>query len=197
MQEINCVNNAAVAELMRGLRSQLSELISGLAGHDMAPMSLGLSHSLSRYKLKFSPDKVDTMIVQAIGLLDDLDKELNTYAMRVREWYGWHFPELAKIVQDNVQYAKSVKLMGSRTNAADLDFSGVSVHHERMEEELRSIPPESVCLSPETCRSCTVYSVLKMSICRCLLRRIPFVDYFYVDTSLYYCHLRLCITAAL
>jgi RNA processing factor Prp31 len=27
-------------------------------------MSLGLSHSLSRYKLKFSPEKVDTMIVQ-------------------------------------------------------------------------------------------------------------------------------------
>jgi len=30
--------------------------------------------------------QVDTMIVQAIGLLDELDKELNTYAMRVREW---------------------------------------------------------------------------------------------------------------
>ena len=58
IQEINCVNNAAVAELMRGLRSQLSELITGLAGQDMAPMSLGLSHSLSRYKLKFSSDKV-------------------------------------------------------------------------------------------------------------------------------------------
>ncbi|KAG0561580.1 hypothetical protein KC19_9G075200 [Ceratodon purpureus] len=133
--EINCVNNAAVAELMRGLRSQLSELISGLAGQDMAPMSLGLSHSLSRYKLKFSPDKVDTMIVQAIGLLDDLDKELNTYAMRVREWYGWHFPELAKIVADNVQYAKSVKLMGSRTNAADLDFSGIL--QEEVEAEMK------------------------------------------------------------
>jgi len=37
------------------------------------------------------------MIVQAIGLLDDLDKELNTYAMRVREWYGWHFPEMTKV----------------------------------------------------------------------------------------------------
>lgn len=33
---------------------------------DMSAMSLGLSHSLSRYKLKFSPDKVDTMIIQAI-----------------------------------------------------------------------------------------------------------------------------------
>ena len=49
------------------------------------------------------------MIVQAIALLDDLDKELNTYAMRVREWYGWHFPEMTKIVSDNIQYAKTVR----------------------------------------------------------------------------------------
>ena len=48
------------------------------------------------------------MIVQAIGLLDDLDKELNTYAMRVREWYGWHFPEMSRIVADNITYAKTV-----------------------------------------------------------------------------------------
>ena len=49
------------------------------------------------------------MIVQAIGLLDDLDKELNTYAMRVREWYGWHFPEMTRVVTDNLQYAKTVR----------------------------------------------------------------------------------------
>src|SRR5579875_2553042 len=53
--------------------------------------------------------QVDTMIVQAIGLLDDLDKELNTYAMRVREWFGWHFPEMTKIVTDNIAYAKVVR----------------------------------------------------------------------------------------
>jgi len=68
--------------------------------------------SLSRYKLKFSPDKVDTMIVQAISLLDDVDKELNNYVMRAREWYGWHFPELGKIVTDNLAFVKTVKLMG-------------------------------------------------------------------------------------
>jgi nucleolar protein 58 len=66
------------------------------------------------------------MIIQAIGLLDDLDKELNTYAMRVREWYGWHFPELTKIVTDNIQYAKVVKMMGNRANAVNLDFSEVN-----------------------------------------------------------------------
>lgn len=42
------------------------------------------SEGEERFKLKFSPDKVDTMIVQAIALLDDLDKEINIYAMRVK-----------------------------------------------------------------------------------------------------------------
>lgn len=133
--KIDCIHNNAVMELMRGVRNQLTELIAGLAVQDMAPMSLGLSHSLSRYKLKFSAEKVDTMIVQAIGLLDDLDKELNTYAMRVREWYGWHFPELTKIIQDNIQYARAVKLMGDRVNAAGLDFS--EILPEEVEAELK------------------------------------------------------------
>jgi len=65
------------------------------------------------------------MIFLSIGLLDDLDKERNTYTKRVYEWYGLHFPELANIVQDNILYAKVVKLMGNRINAATLDFSEV------------------------------------------------------------------------
>ena len=88
-------------------------------------MSLGLSHSLARHKLKFSPDKIDTMIVQAIALLDDLDKELNTYAMRVKEWYGWHFPELAKILNDNIAYARLVLKMGMRSNWESSDLTEI------------------------------------------------------------------------
>jgi nucleolar protein 58 len=92
----------------------MDSLLGGLSTEDSHAFRLGLSHSLSRYKLKFSPDKVDTMIIQAIALLDELDKELNTYAMRVREWYGWHFPEMGKIVTDNTMFAKSVRKMGVR-----------------------------------------------------------------------------------
>ncbi|KAG6840633.1 Nucleolar protein 58 [Blastosporella zonata] len=112
-------------ELWRGIRTQISALLQGLDPKDLATMSLGLSHSLSRFKLKFSPDKVDTMVVQAIALLDDLDKEINTYAMRVKEWYGWHFPEMAKIISDNVAYAKVIRLMGVRTNAASTSFAAI------------------------------------------------------------------------
>ena len=32
--------------------------------------------------------------------------------MRCKEWYGWHFPELAKIVQDNIAYCKIIKKIG-------------------------------------------------------------------------------------
>ena len=133
---ISCISNAGILELMRGVRRQVNELIGGLTDADVAPMALGLSHSLSRYKLKFSPDKVDTMVVQAIGLLDELDKELNTYAMRVREWYGWHFPELTKIIQDNMLYAKVVVQMGDRATAAQHDLSSTGLD-EDVEQELK------------------------------------------------------------
>ena len=122
---ISCVNNSAVMELTRGIRSQMQALIPEISADSVKAIQLGLSHSLSRYKLKFSPDKVDTMIVQAVGLLDDLDKEINTYAMRAQEWYGWHFPEMKKVINDTIQYARCVRLMGMRTNCAATDFSSI------------------------------------------------------------------------
>jgi nucleolar protein 58 len=134
---IQCVCSDAVMELFRGVRTQIESLLGGEEGGAMKAMQLGLSHSLSRYKLKFSADKVDIMIVQAIGLLDDLDKEINIYAMRVREWYGWHFPEMAKIMNDNMFYAKCVRRMGMRTNCKNCDFSDI-LGDETMETTLKT-----------------------------------------------------------
>lgn len=45
--------------------------------------------------------------------------------MRVREWYGWHFPEMAKIVTDNTMFAKTVKKVGFRTNFSTTDLSDI------------------------------------------------------------------------
>ncbi len=55
--------------MMRLIRTQMESLIQ-LPEKEMSAMRIGLAHSLSRYKLKFSPDKVDTMIVQAICRLN-------------------------------------------------------------------------------------------------------------------------------
>uniref|UniRef100_U5EYK2 Nucleolar protein 58 n=1 Tax=Corethrella appendiculata TaxID=1370023 RepID=U5EYK2_9DIPT len=121
---LQCISNSSVQELMRCIRSQSENLLTGLK-KEMTAMALGLAHSLSRYKLKYSPDKIDTMIVQAQCLLDDLDKELNNYIMRAREWYGWHFPELGKILTDNIAFIRTIKLVGTRDNMAATDLSDI------------------------------------------------------------------------
>lgn len=54
-----------------------------------------------------------------------LDKEINTYAMRAREWFGWHFPEMGKIVDGIVPYCKAAKKMGFRQRCKDCDFSDI------------------------------------------------------------------------
>lgn len=133
--DVQCVYNTAVQELMRCIRTQSDNLLSGLPKKEMTAMALGLAHSLSRYKLKFSPDKIDTMIVQAQCLLDDLDKELNNYIMRAREWYGWHFPELGKIITDNISFVKVIKLVGTRENMTKSDLSDVLP--EEIEEKVK------------------------------------------------------------
>ncbi|KAL7624200.1 Nucleolar protein 58 [Parahypoxylon ruwenzoriense] len=122
---ISPVSDSSTNELFRAIRTYLPELFPELDNDYLGNMALALSHSISRHKLKFSPDKVDVMIVQAIKLLDDLDKELNNYAMRVKEWYGWHFPELDRIINDNLAYARIIMVMGMRENAANTDLSEI------------------------------------------------------------------------
>ncbi|KAI8261342.1 Nucleolar protein 58 [Colletotrichum sp. SAR11_239] len=122
---IQAVSDAVTLDLFRAVRENMSSLVPGLTTETMDRMALGLSHSISRHKLKFSADKVDAMVVQAIKLVDDLDKELNVYAMRTKEWYGWHFPELAKILNDNLVYARLVVAVGMRQNFAETDLSDI------------------------------------------------------------------------
>lgn len=130
------VSDAASLDLQRAIKQFLPELLPGLDDSALKQMSLGLAHSMGRHKLKFSADKVDTMIIQAIALLDDLDKELNTYAMRCKEWYGWHFPELAKMITDSVAYARIILTMGVRSNASETDLS--EILPEEVEEQVKA-----------------------------------------------------------
>lgn len=49
-----------------------------------------------------------------------MDKDINTFCMRLKEWFAWHFPELTKIVNDNAIYARIVHhLDGRRENVTD------------------------------------------------------------------------------
>ncbi|KAI8909982.1 hypothetical protein DFJ77DRAFT_433148 [Powellomyces hirtus] len=110
----DCLHNETVRELLRGIRLHADRLMSQLKDGDLDKAQLGLGHAYSRSKVKFNVNRADNMIMQSINLLDQLDKDVNTFSMRVREWYGWHFPELVKICADNAMYAKLVKLIKNK-----------------------------------------------------------------------------------
>lgn len=81
---------------------------------------LGLAHSFSRSKCAQDVNRQDKPIIQTIALIEQMDKDINTFCMRLKEWFAWHFPEMTKIVNDNHIYAKLVNLLaGKRENIND------------------------------------------------------------------------------
>ncbi|XP_051536253.1 nucleolar protein 56 [Myxocyprinus asiaticus] len=112
--ELSIQTGGVVAEIIRGVRLHFHSLVKGLTAQAASKAQLGLGHSYSRAKVKFNVNRADNMIIQSIALLDQLDKDINTFSMRVREWYGYHFPELIKIVSENSTYCKLARLIGNR-----------------------------------------------------------------------------------
>jgi len=115
-EEVGCKvqGGEVVQEICRGVRLHMNKFVKALEEKKENMAQLGLGHSYSRSKVKFNVNRSDNMVIQAIALIDQLDKDINTFAMRVREWYGYHFPELVKLVNDNYQYCQLVKLIKNR-----------------------------------------------------------------------------------
>merc|ERR1711988_1866076 len=110
-EQFSITHGQTVKELLRGCRTHFSRLVKDLSEGDLDKARLGLGHSFSRNRMQLDPNRQDKPIINAIALLDGLDKNINTFAMRVREWYSWHFPEVSKIVTDNIVFAKLAKII--------------------------------------------------------------------------------------
>ncbi|TPX33838.1 hypothetical protein SmJEL517_g03307 [Synchytrium microbalum] len=115
----DCISDDSILEIIRGLKLHGEKMLKQLSDGDLNKAQLGLGHAYSRAKVKFNVNRVDNMIIQSIALLDQLDKDVNTFSMRVREWYSWHFPELVKLVNDNALYAKCVKIVKNKANLTE------------------------------------------------------------------------------
>ncbi|KAI3981688.1 hypothetical protein MKX01_020631 [Papaver californicum] len=111
--------NEFVLELLRGVRLHFDRFMKDLKPTD-------LEHSNSRAKVKFNVNRVDNMVIQAIFMLDTLEKDVNSFSMRVREWYSWHFPELVKIVNDNYLYAKVAKFVENKSELSEDKIPGLT-----------------------------------------------------------------------
>lgn len=132
---VSCRSDDTVKEVIRGCRLHLDKFVKGLESGANEKAQLGLGHSYSRSKVKFNPARSDNMIIQSIALLDQLDKDVNTFAMRVREWYSWHFPELKDIVKDNIMFARAAAFIQNKSSlvsASTGESSAENGHSEKL-----------------------------------------------------------------
>jgi nucleolar protein 56 len=73
---------------------------------------------LAKLKVKGAVEKRDLIVAQAIQTLDDLDRTVNLFMGRMREWYGVHFPELDRLIEKHETYARLVVNLGDKSNFA-------------------------------------------------------------------------------
>ncbi|VDP01423.1 unnamed protein product [Soboliphyme baturini] len=123
---IKCVHTGAIPEVIRGIRFHYTKLVKRLASGGDRAAQLGLGHSYSRAKVKFNVNRVDNMIIQAIALVDQLDKDINLFTMRIREWYSYHFPELFKLVPDQLTFCHCVKFIQDKKTLTTEKFDGLT-----------------------------------------------------------------------
>jgi nucleolar protein 56 len=89
-----------------------------------------VSLALTRRKVRKAAEKRDLFIAQAISALDDINKTLNLFASRVREWYGLHFPELDELLEEHEDFVKVVSKIGSRDAITEEALKSIGIKDE-------------------------------------------------------------------
>jgi nucleolar protein 56 len=104
-------------EALRGRMEQVA-VETGFAkdAEELAAWNRNVSMELAKLRVKGAAEKRDLVIAQAIQTLDDLDRTVNLFMGRLREWYGIHFPELDRLIEKHETYARLVMNLGYRDN---------------------------------------------------------------------------------
>jgi nucleolar protein 56 len=82
--------------------------------------SIGIELTKIRIKDVVKKDKI---IIQAVDAIDEIDKSLNIFIERLREWYGLHFPEMGRFVEKHERYSKIVAQFGLRDKIEEKDLA--------------------------------------------------------------------------
>jgi len=92
-----------------------------------------VSLRVTRMKLRKVAEKRDLLAIQAIRAIDDIDRTLNLFASRLREWYSIHFPELDDLVREHPVYTRIVYELGDRENIVKDKLVKLGVSEARAE----------------------------------------------------------------
>ena len=103
-------------KVAKGFRLSIAQYLPklGIGYEDYRKYLHEVSIALTRRKVRKAAEKRDLFIAQAINALDDINKTINLFASRIREWYSLHFPELDDLVDEHEDFLKVVSYIGPR-----------------------------------------------------------------------------------
>jgi nucleolar protein 56 len=82
----------------------------------------------------------DKVIMQVVGVVEELDATLNSLYERLREWYGLHFPELSREIKSHETFAGLVEKYGARESMTEMEtLASKSVGMDFSEEDAKSV----------------------------------------------------------
>ena len=104
-------------DVVKAFRERLLEYLEklGVSEEEYRRLLYELSLHLTRRKVRKAAEKRDLFVAQAISALDDVNKTLNLFASRIREWYSLHFPEMDDLVDEHEDYIQIVSKIGHRS----------------------------------------------------------------------------------
>ena len=106
------------------LRTKLREIAKEVGFEEADKLAREVNFILTRQKLRAVAAERDKLVIQAIGVLNELDKFINILSGLIREWYSIHFPELNRLVPEHHTYLKLVLELGSREKFSQVAIKG-------------------------------------------------------------------------
>lgn len=107
-------------EPTRRIRENLEELAVeyGLLNdvNEFNSMSHEVTLLIARKAIQRAQSDRGAAVNQSVQLLNEIDRTLNVLSNKLREWYGLHFPELDRQVDNHETYANIVEKFGDRSN---------------------------------------------------------------------------------
>ncbi|MFP3222460.1 MAG: C/D box methylation guide ribonucleoprotein complex aNOP56 subunit [Nitrososphaeria archaeon] len=88
---------------------------------------------VSQQKLKEQAARLDLHAIQLVQAIDEIDKTINLFYMRLREWYGLHFPELYSVIEDPETYLNIVHEFPDRSEITAEKLEEINIPRKKAE----------------------------------------------------------------
>ncbi len=97
-------------------RKVRSKLLSPLVTSKHRQLLREIALEISRSAIREASERKDQLIIQAMGTLDEIERTLNLFISRLREYYGLHFPEAAQRLENAHSLVRLIVEGGQRAS---------------------------------------------------------------------------------